>query len=117
MLITIVLVGFLIVGVADLKLRKKYNIEKNVKFMDQYIGFWHLILEVFLCLLFLWYMTGHLFDRGTTMVVLFAFIALLFTLRGLFEFILKREKRRHLISFMYVGLCAALFFVSVLVYN
>ena len=117
MLITIVLVGFLIVGVVDLKLRKKYNIEKNVKFMDQYIGLWHLLLEVFLCLLFLWYMTVHLFDRGTTMSLLFAFIALLFSLRGLFEYILKREKRRHLISFMYVGLCATLFIVSIAVYN
>ena len=93
----------------DLKLRKKYNIEKNVKFMDQYIGFWHLILEVLLCVVFLWYVTVNLFDKETTMALLFAFIALLFTLRGLFEFILKREKRRHIISFMYVGLCAALF--------
>ena len=114
MLLAIVILGFLIVGMFDLKLRKKYNIEKNVKFMDQYIGIWHLILEVLLCVVFLWYVTVNLFAKETTMALLFAFIALLFTLRGLFEFILKREKRRHIISFMYVGLCAALFIATIL---
>ena len=53
MLIAIIIVGFIAVGMIDLQLRKKYNIEKNMKFMDQYVGVWHLILEVFLCLLFL----------------------------------------------------------------
>lgn len=35
MLIAIIIVGFLVVGIIDLQLRKKYNIEKNVKFMDR----------------------------------------------------------------------------------
>ena len=117
MLIIIVIIGLVIVGMFDLKLREKYNIEKNVKFMDQYIGFRHLLLEVFLCLLFLWYVTGNAFDKGTTIALLFGFIALLFTIRGLFEFSLKREKRRHMISFMYVGVCATLFIVTILINN
>ena len=114
MLIAIVIIGFIAVGMIDLNLRKKFNIEKNIKFMDQYVGVWHLVLEIFLCLLFLWYMTGNAFNEGTIYSLLIAFIMVLFALRGLFEFLLKREKRRHIISFTYVGLCA-FFTVAILV--
>lgn len=116
MLIAIIIVGFLVVGIIDLQLRKKYNIEKNVKFMDQYVGIWHLILEVFLCLSFLWFVSGNQFDQTTISFLLFAFIMILFALRGLLEILFRREKRRHIISFTYVGLCA-LFTVGILFFN
>ena len=106
MLIVIVIVAFIGAGMLDLKLRKKFNIEKNEKFMDQYVGIWHLFLEVFLCFSFLSFVTVNLFDQTTIYALLFAFIMLLFMIRGLFEFLFRREKRRHILSFTYVALCA-----------
>ena len=106
MLIIIVIVAFLGAGMLDLKLRKKYDIEKNQKFMDQYVGIWHLFLEVFLCFSFLSFVTVNLFDQTTIYALLLEFIMLLFMIRGLFEFLFRREKRRHIISFTYVALCA-----------
>lgn len=106
MLIVIVLIAFFGAGILDMQLRKKYNIEKNQKFMDQYVGIWHFFLEILLCFFFLSYVTVNLFDQKTLYAILFAFIMLLFCVRGLLEFLFRREKRRHIISFTYVGLCA-----------
>ena len=106
MLIVIVIIAFFGAGLLDLNLRKKYNIPKNEKFMDQYVGIWHLFLEIILCFMFLSYVTMKQFDQKTLYSVLFAFIMILFIIRGLLEFWLRREKRRHIISFTYVVLCA-----------
>ena len=106
MLIVIVIAAFIGAGMLDLKLRKKFNIEKNEKFMDQYVGIWHLFLEVFLCFAFISFMTVNVFDQTTIYALLFVFIMLLFMIRGFFEFLLRRDKRRHILSFTYVGLCA-----------
>ncbi|MER2116137.1 MAG: DUF4181 domain-containing protein, partial [Solibacillus isronensis] len=46
------------------------------------------------------------FDEKTLYSVLFAFIMILFIIRGLLEFWFRKEKRRHIISFTYVVLCA-----------
>lgn len=106
MLIVVVIIAFFGAGLLDLNLRKKYNIPKNEKFMDQYVGIWHLVLEVILCFMFLSYVTMNLFDQKTLYSVLFGFIMILFIVRGLLEFWFRREKRRHIISFTYVVLCA-----------
>ncbi len=108
MLIAVVIAGFFIAGMIDLKLRKKYNIEKNIKFMDQYVGKWHLLLEVLLCLLFLAFVTMYAFDQKTTSILLFIFIMVLFVIRGLLEYLFRKAKKRHVISFTYVGLCAVI---------
>lgn len=108
MLIAVVIVGFFIAGMIDLKLRKKYNIEKNSRFMDQYVGKWHVLLEVLLCLLFLAFVTKYVFDQKTTSILLFFFITVLFVIRGLLEYLFRKDKKRHIISFTYVGLCAVI---------
>ena len=106
MLIVVVIAAFIGAGLLDLNLRKKFNIEKNEKFMDQYVGIWHFLLEIVLCFLFLSFVTVNLFDQVTLYALLFAFIMVLFIVRGLLEFWFRREKGRHIISFTYVGLCA-----------
>lgn len=106
MLIFIVIVALFAAGMLDLKLRKKFNIEKNQKFMDQYVGIWHLFLEVFLCFMFLSFVTVNVFDQKTIYALLMAFIMVLFMIRGFLEFLFRRELRRHIISFTYVALCA-----------
>ena len=90
----------------DLQLRKKFDIEKNQKFRDQYVGIGHFFLELLLCFFFLSYVTVNIFEQKLLYVMLFAFIMLLFCVRGLLEFLFRRKKRRHIISFTYVGLCA-----------
>ncbi|ATP39717.1 hypothetical protein CSE16_06430 [Solibacillus sp. R5-41] len=105
MLIAILVIGFIAVGVIDLKLRKKFNIPKNEKFLDQYVGIWHFTLEAFLCVLFMMFMTVNLFEQKAIYVLLFAFIMFLFTLRGLLEYVFKRKNRRHILSFTYAVLC------------
>jgi len=105
-LIFIVIVALFAAGMLDLKLRKKFNIEKNQKFMDQYVGIWHLFLEVFLCFMFLSFVTVNVFDQKTVYALLMAFIMVLFMIRGFLEFLFRREMRRHIISFTYVTLCA-----------
>lgn len=106
MLIVIIIIAFFGAGMLDLQLRKKFTIEKNQKFMDQYVGIGHFFVELLLCFFFLSYVTVNLYDQKTLYALLFAFIMLLFIVRGLLEFLFRREKRRHIISFTYVGLCA-----------
>lgn len=106
MLIAIVIVSFIAAGIVDLKLRKKFSIEKNEKFMDQYVGKWHFLLEVVLIIMFLSYMSVDYFDQTTIYSLLFAFLMLLFALRGFFEYLFRKDKRRHILSFTYTGLCA-----------
>lgn len=74
--------------------------------MDQYVGIWHLFLEVFLCFMFLSFVTVNVFDQKTVYALLMAFIMVLFMIRGFLEFLFRREMRRHIISFTYVTLCA-----------
>lgn len=105
MLIAILVIGFIAAGLIDLKLRKKFNITKNEKFLDQYVGVWHFVLEAFLCVLFMTFMTVNLFEQKAVYALLFAFIMLLFTIRGLLEFLVKRNNRRHILSFTYALLC------------
>ena len=69
------------------------------------LGYWHFILEATLCVLFMTYMTVNLFEQKAIYTLLFAFIMLLFTLRGLLEFLVKRDSRRHILSFTYAVLC------------
>ncbi|MEG0385925.1 DUF4181 domain-containing protein [Solibacillus cecembensis] len=105
MLIAILVIGFIAAGLIDLKLRKKFNITKNEKFLDQYVGTWHFVLEAFLCVLFMTFITANLFEQKVIYVLLFAFIMLLFSIRGLLEFLVKRTNRRHILSFTYAVLC------------
>jgi len=105
-LIVVVIIAIFGAGLLDLNLRKKYNIPKNEKFMDQYVGIWHFALEIFLCFMFLSFVTINVFEQKTLYSVLFAFIMVLFLVRGLLEFWFRKEKRRHIISFTYVVLCA-----------
>lgn len=106
MLIVVIIAAFIAAGMLDLTLRKKFKIEKNEKFMDQYVGIGHIFLEILLCIAFLAFITVSLFDQKTIYALLLAFIMFLFMVRGLLEFWFRREKGRHIISFTYVGLCA-----------
>lgn len=110
MLLVIILVGFIIIGIADLVLRKKYNIEKNEKFMDQYINRTHFIVEIWLYAMFLFLISL----KGTVGIplyfLLFIFFALVSSIRAMLDFVFRRETKRHIISLVYtaVGVIAAI---------
>lgn len=105
MSIVIIIIGIIAVGLIDLKLRKKFSIAKNEKFLDQYAGIWHFVIEAILCVLFLMFITANIFEQQVIFVLLFSFIMILFALRGLLEFLTNRNKRRHILSFTYALLC------------
>lgn len=105
MLISIIIGGFLAAGLIDLSLRKKFNIEKNQKFLDQYFNKSHLVIEVLACILFMTAVTGNGYTGKSLYILLFLFFAVIFVSRGAVEFIFLRSKRKHLISFSYMVIC------------
>lgn len=108
--LVIILVGFIIIGIADLVLRKKFNIEKNDKFMDQYINRTHFIVEIWLYAMFLFLISL----KGTVGIqlyfLLFIFFALVNSIRALLDYVFRRKTKRHIISLVYtaVGIIAAI---------
>ena len=105
MVIPILIGGFIAAGVLDMMLRKKYTIEKNEKFMDQYLNKAHLVLEVLACAVFMSAISINGYTGVTLYVLLFLFCAVIFVFRGAAEFIFMRPKRKHLISFTYTTIC------------
>ncbi len=109
MFIAIILVGFVILGIADLKLRKKYGIEKNERFMDQYINRTHFIVEIWLYGMLLLLVTLKGVVGIPLYFMLLIFFALIYSIRAFLEFVFKRETKRHIVSLMYTatGIVAA----------
>lgn len=110
MFILIILVGFIALGIADMWLRKKYEIERNEKFMDQYINRTHFIVELWLVVMFLVFATLRGLQGIQLYFVLFMFFALIFAIRALLEYVFKKSSKRYIISLMYtfVGLIVAI---------
>lgn len=111
MLIWIILVGFIALGILDMWLRKKFAIERNDKFMDQYINRTHFIVELWLIVMFLIFATLRGLQGIQLYFVLFIFFALIFSIRAMLEFVLKKASKRYIISLLYtfVGLTVAVF--------
>lgn len=110
MFITIILICFILLGILDVVLRKRLNIERNERFMDQYIGRKHLIFELWLVVMFLVFATVKGLTGIPLYVILFLFFAMVFSIRALLEYVFKKQSKRHIISIMYtvVGLIAAI---------
>ena len=94
----IILIGFIILGIADLTLRKKHQIPKNEKFMDQYISRTHFLVELWLCAMFLVIATLRSLYGIQLYVVLFIFFALVFAIRAFLDYAFRKETKRHYIS-------------------
>ena len=107
----IAIVGFIILGIADVRLRSKYNIERNERFLDQYVNIKHFIFELWLIVMALFVMMGRGIEGKQFYVVLFIFFALVFAIRALFDYMFRKASKRHIISLMYtfVFLFVALF--------
>ncbi|MEG0471713.1 MAG: DUF4181 domain-containing protein [Solibacillus sp.] len=105
MLIVMIIFGLISVGVIDLKLRTKFNVPKNEKFLDQYVTIWHFFLEAFMCVLFMMYVTANIVEQKAIYTLLLAFIMFLFIVRGSLEYLFRKNYRRHIISFTYAVLC------------
>lgn len=110
MFLVIILVGFIVLGIADLILRKKYGIEKNEKFMDQYISRSHFIVEIWMYVMFLFLVSIKDLVGIHLYFLLFIFFALVFSIRTMLDYVFRRETKRHIISLAYtvVGLVAAI---------
>ena len=52
MLVSVLVGAFAAAAILDLYLRKKFNIEKNEKFSDQFFSKGHMIFEILLCIVF-----------------------------------------------------------------
>lgn len=104
MLITIIFSSFAILGITDLLLRKKYNIERNEKFMDQYVNRTHIIIEIWFYVMFLLLVSFKGLVGIPLYVILFIFFALIFAIRAFLELIFKRQSKRYIISLMYTGI-------------
>ncbi len=105
MLALIIISSFIVAGILDLTLRKKLNIEKNEKFMDQYLNKKHFFFEVFLGIVLLTIITGNGYTGKNLYVLLFLLFSILFVTRSAIEFIFLRKKRKHIISFTYTIVC------------
>ena len=53
MLVSVLIGAFVAAAILDLYLRKKFNIEKNEKFSDQFLSKGHMMFEILLCIVFL----------------------------------------------------------------
>lgn len=112
----VIIVAFVVTGLIDLKLRKKFNIARNEKFMDQYVNFTHFTLEAFGCVIFMTYITGTGLTGPTLYSQLFLFLAFFFATRALAEYVYFRPQRKHVMSGGYTVVCAVcsiVFFVFV----
>lgn len=107
MIVIVFIVGFIIAGIADLKLRKKYNISKNEKFMDQYINKKHFLFEIFLSMLFVANIAMRGYSGKYLYFMLFLFFAFIFSVRMILEYIFIKQERRFIVSLAYTIVCIA----------
>ena len=103
MFLAIILVGFIILGIADLKIRKKYDIQKNEKFMDQYINRTHFIFEIWLYGMFFFLISLKDIVGIPLYFLLFIFFALIFSIRAMLDYVFRRETKRHIIALVYTA--------------
>ncbi|MGM9949987.1 MAG: DUF4181 domain-containing protein [Lysinibacillus sp.] len=105
MLVTILIGAVIAAGIFDLYLRKKFNIEKNERFMDQFINRGHMLFEIAACVFFLVFISITGVTGKQLYVLLFLFFAMLYAIRTILERLLQREKKKYIISFVYVCIC------------
>lgn len=86
-------------------LRKKYSIDRNVKFMDQYVHKLHLVFEIMLGVMFVVYVTGSGFEGPELYTQLFIFLAVVFAIRTVLEYLFVRKSKKHIISITYTAIC------------
>ena len=100
------LVGaFVAATILDLVLCKKFNIEENEKFSDQFLSKGHMLFEILLCIVFLTTISANAIIGKQLYILLFLFFAILYAIRALFERLLQREKKKYIISLAYVTIC------------
>ncbi|WP_107838377.1 DUF4181 domain-containing protein [Metasolibacillus meyeri] len=107
MIITVFIVGFVMAGILDLWLRKKFSIQKNEKFMDQYVNKLHFVFEILLCAFFIVNVAVRGFSGKYLYFVLFLFFGLVFAIRVVMEYVFKKEQRKFIISLAYMAVCLA----------
>ena len=105
MLVFVLVGAFAAATILDLYLRKKFNIEKNEKFSDQFLSKGHMLFEILLCIVFLTTISANAIIGKQLYILLFLFFAILYAIRALFERLLQREKKKYIISLAYVTIC------------
>ena len=105
MLVSVLIGAFAAAAILDLVLRKKFNIEKNEKFSDQFLSKGHMLFEILLCIVFLTTISANTIIGKQLYILLFLFFATLYAIRALLERLLQREKRKYIISLAYVTIC------------
>ncbi|WP_042473618.1 DUF4181 domain-containing protein [Bacillus ndiopicus] len=107
MIIIVFIAGFVIAGILDLRLRKKFNVKKNEKFMDQYVNKAHLVFEILLSAFFIVNIAVKGFSGKYLYFLLFLFFALVFAIRVALEYIFMKEQRKFIIALAYMVVCLA----------
>ena len=105
MLVSIIIGGFIATGVLDLFLRKKFNIKKNERFIDQFVGKKHFVFEIFLYVLFLASISLRGLEGKYLYLMLFLFFSVVFVLRAFAEYVFRKEERKYIIAFAYLAVC------------
>ena len=105
MLVSVLVGAFAAATILDLYLRKKFNIEKNEKFLDQFLSKGHMVFEILLCIVFLTTISVNAITGKQLYILLFLFFATLYAIRALLERLLQRDKKKYIISLAYVTIC------------
>lgn len=105
MLVTILIGAVIVAGVFDLYLRKRFAIEKNEKFTDQFINKKHMLFEIIACVFFLSFISASGTTGKQLYFLVFLFFAMLYAIRTLLERLFYKEKKKYIISFVYVCIC------------
>ncbi|KGR81714.1 DUF4181 domain-containing protein [Lysinibacillus odysseyi] len=105
MFITILIGAVIAAGIFDLYLRKKYKIEKNEKFTDQFVNKKHMIFEIIACVFFLAFLSASGATGKQLYFLVFLFFAMLYAIRTLLERLLYKEKKKYIVSLVYVMIC------------
>ena len=105
MLLSVLIGAFAAAAILDLYLRKKFNIEKNEKFLDQFLNKGHMVFEIVLGIVFLLMVSVNAITGKQLYILLFLFFAALYAIRAILERLFQREKKKYIISLMYVMIC------------
>ena len=105
MLLSVLVGAFATAAILDLVLRKKFNIQKNEKFSDQFLSKGHMLFEILLCIVFLTTISANAITGKQLYILLLLFFAALYAIRALLERLLQRDKKKYIISLAYVTIC------------
>ena len=105
MLVSVLVGAFAAAAILDLVLRKKFNIEKNEKFSDQFLSKGHMLFELLLCVVFFTTISANAITGKQLYILLLSFLAVLYAIRALLERLLQRDKKKYIISLAYVTIC------------